>query len=408
MKTSNMKSLLDNLGKALKERHISNSQPLEPLSLMGGKLGMALFAAYYYEVGKKQEFLDFAVTTIEECFEHISNQEAVADTFCSGICGVAWVVNHFIQKGWIEEDESPLLQFDEYLEDVGIGYFQQGYYDYLHGGIGIALYWLERESGEEHLKTMLRLLEEQAIQDERGIHWQNMNLGLLYKDNVLKKEVNFSLSHGMTSIIYILTKVHEKGIEKELCEKLLRGVIQFIQHFPCETDEPAAFPSSLEIDEKGEYKKTNPSRLAWCYGDLGMSVVMMQTGLQLKDENILNFAKEIGLKTLQRKTMEDSQLRDAGFCHGVFGVAFCYEKMFEYSKAPQFLEAANHWFEIGNKYLTDENPIAQYHSLDSEDIPIEDTILSGSTGIGLVIMEKLGLLKKTEGIQHWDRVLLLS
>ncbi len=408
MEKSNLKLQLENLAKAFNQRYISKNLSLEPLSIMGGKLGLAVFAAYYYEVEKNQAFLDFAVSTIEECFEYISTQEIVSDTFASGASGVAWVVKHFMEKGWVEADEDTLLQFDDYLENVGLAYFQRGYYDYLHGGIGVALYWLERESGEKHLREMLHLFKEKAVQNEQGTHWINPNLGLWYRDNIVKNEVNFSLSHGMTSIIYILTKVHERGIEAELCEELLQGVIQFIQQYPSKEEDMSYFPSSLEIDDNGDYIQSSPSRLAWCYGDLGMSVVLMQAGLRLKDENILNLAKKVGQKTLQRKTMKDSLLKDGGFCHGIFGVAFCYDKLFEYSKAPEFLEAANHWFAIGEDYLNNQQALDQYYSPDNGEDEVDDSLLTGSMGIGLVLMDQLGLIRKTKDQRHWDRILLLS
>jgi len=409
MKTTEVEFILDDWAKIVKERYMSNAVELRPLGLMSGKLGLAFLAAYYAEWTKQEEYLDFASATIDECFEQISESEENLDTFCDGVAGVAWVVQHFMQKGWLEKEEETLLQFDEYLEDIGLHYFQKGYYDYLHGGVGVALYWLERDTGANYLKQVVHLLHQHAVEDQNGIYWLNVDLGLMYREQIVQKQINFSLSHGISSIIYLLTKIHAKGIETALCEKMILGAIRFIKNNPCDPKEACSFPSGLNVDEDGIYSMGHPSRLAWCYGDLGMSVILLQAGMHLDKPDVVDFAKEIALKTVERNTLENSDVKDAGMCHGIFGIALIYKKLFDYTNDNVFMEAYTHWGDLGKKYIQEENNLETYtfpNPLEKDSPP--DSLLTGTTGIAFCVFELLNAPSKTDNMPHWDQIFLLS
>ena len=408
-KLTEVEFILDDWAKIVKERYISNDATIPPLGLMSGKLGIAYLAAYYAEWKQQEEFLDFASTAIDKCIETISESEQNFDTFCDGVAGLAWVVQHFMQKGWLAKDEDTLLQFDDYLENVGLHFLQDGYYDYLHGGVGVALYWLERETGADYLKQVVYLLHKHAIEDSNGIYWINVDLGKFYQEQIVQKQINFSLSHGISSIIYLLTQIHARGIETELCEKMILGAIQFIRNHPCDPKEICSFPSSLNVDDEGNYSIGKPSRLAWCYGDLGMSVILLQAGMHLGNDDITSFAKEIALKTLKRKSLEASEVKDAGICHGIFGNALIYKKLFDYTNDNDFMEAYKHWFDLGKKYLKEENPLATYTFLNPQEKGNSpDSLLIGTTGIAFSVFELLNAPSKTKDVPHWDRIFLLS
>ncbi len=405
MNTAILELILNTSAETIRQKY--NDQA--PLSLMSGKLGIALFFAHYYELTKQDEYLNLAVEIIEQSFEYISGNDGHSDTFASGVSGLAWVVNHFMQKGWIEKDAEILEQFDDYLENIGSHYFSKGNYDYLHGGIGIMLYWLEREKGEKHLLSALNLLEEQALQNDKGIYWLSTNFRAKTQEELeaAGKEINFGLSHGMTSIIYFLSKIHKKGIHQDTCRRLIIGAVKFIRSHPSEKDAPCEYPCALNVSKTGDYTTGSPSRLAWCYGDLGMAIIFLQAGLQLQDTTLINYAKTLGLKTIHRKSYEKTLLRDAGICHGMFGVALIYKKLFKYSECSDFEGAANYWIEQGIQHLK-TNPIETYKSKHA-DTWVEDMgLLTGSAGIGMSILDMLHPeITQTDGT-NWDRILLLS
>jgi len=405
MSITALELILNTSAETVKQKYID----LYPLSLMSGKLGIALFFAHYYEWTKQDDYLNLAVEIIEQNFEYISGNNEHIDTFASGIGGLAWVVNYFMQRGWLADDADVLEQFDDYLENIGSYYFSKGNYDYLHGGIGIMLYWLERETGTEYLTTTLETLQKQALQNDKGIYWLSTNFTAKTQEELeaAGKEINFGLSHGMTSIVYLLSKIHQKGICQDICREMIVDTIQFIQNHPSEKDTPCECPSALNVSETGDYTIGLPSRLAWCYGDLGMAVVFLQAGLQLEDNALIEYATALGLKTINRKSFEETMLYDAGICHGTFGVALLYKKLFKCSACLEFEQAADYWLNEGIQHLK-TNPIQNYKSKYA-DKWIEDIgLLTGSAGIGMGILDMLHPeITQTDGT-NWDRILLLS
>lgn len=407
MNTSTFISTIDTTADTLLNYTLSEDTDSSLLSLMGGSPGIALFFAHYYELTGQQKYIDKAAEIIEESFEYISTQDDYLDTFAGGTAGLAWLVNHFMQKGWIKKDEAVLEQFDDYLETIGRHYFTQGSYDYLHGGIGIALYWLERETCTEYLREALQLLEKHVIRNEYGTSWLNQRAFYLKSTIPDYQEVNFSLSHGLVSIIHFLTMLHAKDIEPNKCQEMIMDTVKFIKNYPSEKNAISEFPGRITVDSDGNYNIGSPTRLAWCYGDLGMAVVFLQAGLQLEDTALIDYAKTLGLKTINRKSFEDTMLYDAGICHGIFGVALLYKKLFKYSACQEFEQAANYWLIEGIQHLK-TNPIETYKSKHA-DTWVEDMgLLTGSAGIGMSILDMLHPeITQTDGT-NWDRILLLS
>ena len=55
------------------------------------------------------------------------------------------------------------------------------------------------------------------------------------------------------------------------------------------------------------------SRLAWCYGDLGIGIILYQAAKTFNDVELENFALEVLLHTTTRKEIEQTQAFDAGY-----------------------------------------------------------------------------------------------
>ena len=85
-----------------------------PSALLSGNMGIGLFLFYYarftqseYYAEKAMEFLESAINNIDKNLNH---------AFCNGISGVCWGVDHLIANGFIDIDNSDILNsFDDYL-----------------------------------------------------------------------------------------------------------------------------------------------------------------------------------------------------------------------------------------------------------------------------------------------------
>ena len=114
-----------------------------------------------------------------------------------------------MEKNWIEKDEDIINEFDEHLKETGLLYLNEGNYDFLHGGLGIGLYWLDKKNGVEIISKFIDILYETRINCPLGIYWINTRVK---SEKDVVKEINFSLSHGMSSILVFLAKAYERGI----------------------------------------------------------------------------------------------------------------------------------------------------------------------------------------------------
>jgi len=118
-------------------------------SLLGGYTGVALFYAYYYQLTGNEEHLDKVHHIIEKCLQALS-EEPMNGSHCSGIAGVSWCIQHLGTMGFIEADDTDdtFADIDLLVADFMASELAEGRNDFLHHGLGTALYFLERLPAE--------------------------------------------------------------------------------------------------------------------------------------------------------------------------------------------------------------------------------------------------------------------
>ncbi len=375
----------------------------ENLGLMGGKVGTALFLFYYSKYKEDDTFSEMGMELIEEVFEKV-NDGFTYHTFAGGLAGIGWVVDHLFKTGFIEGDSNETLEdIDEYLHKAMILEIQNKQFDYLHAGIGLGIYFLSRlESGKskDYLVECVDELDKISIKEEGGgIKWRST------LEREKKSEgFNMSLSHGISSIIVFLSRVIAAGIHKDKAAALLEGAVTFLlQHEMDTTKYHSMFPSW--VAEKPEVS-IPPSRLAWCYGDLGNTLALWQAGKSMNKKEWQDKAVETILFNAKRLDVKEQSVRDAGLCHGSFGLAHIYNRMYQLTGKELCKTTARYWFDESLKFDTYEDGFAGYKSwrMDSLGGPVNDlAFLEGVSGMGLAL---ISFLSDTEPL--WDRALLMS
>ena len=142
-------------------------------------------------------------------------------------------------------------------------------FDYLHGALGFGIYFLSRiqknRKVENYLIELVNELEKESkIDIKNSLRWPPLKMTKDTKGVIS----NLSLSHGMASIIVFLSKVYNQNILKEKNYKLLDGAITYILSNHLDSSIfYSCFPSMIV-----ESEKSSNSRLAWCYGDLGIGM----------------------------------------------------------------------------------------------------------------------------------------
>ncbi|MGQ1910155.1 lanthionine synthetase C family protein [Marinifilum sp. RC60d5] len=366
--------------------------------LMGGKLGVALFFLYYAKLTDKQEPYDFGLELISKVFDDINNGFNF-HTHASGLAGIGTTLTILTEADLLDADLNEVLEgLDEYLYTLMIFEIQKGNYDFLHGAVGLGLYFIKRKTNDskKYLTEFIKELDKIATKDEEGIRW----LSVLDREKHTKGN-NLSLSHGLASIIVILSKIYKLGIEKEMSLELLEGSVKYLLNQQLDSLKfHSIFPSYVGADSP-----TN-SRLAWCYGDLGIGIALWVTGNYVGKDEWKNIAVEILLNTTDRAGIAQTGVVDAGLCHGAAGNAHIYNRMFKYTGITEFKKASDYWFSKTFEMSVHDDTLSGFKAFRTKEFggPCEELgFLEGIAGIGLSLISAISDVEPS-----WDECLLLS
>lgn len=402
------------LEKKLKEidQIIKSKQSEETqIGVLAGLSGISLFQFYYSKYLDIDDHADVGVEMLTECIDKI-NEGYSYPTFCTGIAGAGWVLDHLEQEEFMDADNDDLLpELDQYIHTFMVTDMNNGNYDFLHGAIGYAFYFLNRyrntksDELKEKYKTILLefidLLEGMSEKDgENKRKWES-ELSIETKE----RGYNLSLSHGMSSIVGILTKLHVHDDFKEKTETMLREAINYIMsHKSTEENPYSIFPSWVPLEEKEE-DEPGQSRLAWCYGDLGVAMRFWYASKTLGDKELGDEAVKFLKHSAKRIKQEDSLVRDAGVCHGSYGNAQMFYRMYKETGDQEFKDAFEFWIQDGIDRAIHEDGYAGYKQWKGaeKDWAPETSLLEGVAGIGLSIIDYLA-----DFDTNWDECLMIS
>jgi len=379
------------------------------IGVLSGLSGIALFQFYYSKYLDVDKHSDMGAEILTTCIDRINDGYSYP-TYCTGMAGMGWVLDHLKQEGFIDIDNDSLLQeTDKYLYSTMVLDMKNEKYDFLHGGIGYAFYFLNRyrntkskELKDKYKKIILEFiasLNDLSLKDgENNLKW----LSELNND-AKERAYNLSLAHGMSSIVGILTKLYQYDDFEANTRTMLIKSINYIMTFKNENEEAfCLFPSS--ISEKKEVN--NLSRLAWCYGDLGIGIKLWQASKVLNDKKLANEAINILKHAAKRTTPEKSLVRDAGICHGSFGNAQIFFRLYKDTREEVFKEATDFWIQEGIKMAIHKDGYAgykQWKGIHNIGWSNEIILLEGVAGIGLTIIDYLASFDS-----NWDECLLIS
>jgi len=384
---------------------IISSKIAQDIGLLTGIGGQILTCSELFLQNKiSQEWLTHLHNVLEQKLEN----EDFIFTHCSGLAGIGWLYEYLSQRKVIDYSTNTLLEeTDQCLENALNSFLWQRNYDFLHGGVGIALYFIKRvEKKKELISVLNHFLDDleriSTQQDDGTIKW----LSFLGEKSIPQHGYNISLSHGMASIVAILSKLYKiEGVDKVKTEKLLKGAVQYILAQEIDNEKYGSYFPSFAIESSPTIYK---SRLAWCYGDLGIASALYQAGKTLSENKWINKAIEVLLfATVHRKSLEDNSVWDAGLCHGTAGIGHIFYRMWWNTKLPEFKTAADYWFEQTLMMAKFTDGLAGFKTFNFEDgKPAWKNsmgLLEGVSGIGLALLTYYYEMEPA-----WDECLLLS
>ncbi|MBV9762785.1 MAG: lanthionine synthetase C family protein [Acidobacteriaceae bacterium] len=357
-------------------------------ALLYGYLGLVRQDPTWLE--RAAERLNLAIEDAEEL--------ASSHALFGGVTGLGWAIEHLSRYGADYNPDSNREIDLRLLRVLSQGEWR-GAYDLASGLVGMGVYFLERlptDHSEEGLRLILGHLEQAAEETEKGITWHTRP-GLLPPHQLTVHPAgyyNLGVAHGVPGVIFLLDRLEAHEIEPKRARVLLEGAVAWLISREAPPDAYSRFSPFLSSS------KLQASRLAWCYGDLGIAAVLLQTAGRTRHEGWISFAREL-IERCLCWPLNQAGVVDAPLCHGAVGVAHCFNRMYRLDGDDRCREAALRWIETA---LSMRKNGVRGGFVTMKGGPIVSlTFLDGLIGLAL------GLLSAVSSIEpSWDRLLLLS
>jgi hypothetical protein len=385
------------------------------LSLAGGLPGIALFFAYLHLVRPGEGYDDTAMALLERAIEGTA-ELAVGAGLYGGFAGVAWSLEHLTGRLFDAEGEDPGEEIATVLQGFLGSSPWYGDYDLIGGLVGFGAYALERlprPGGRECLEQIVARLRETSEARPEGLSWHTTSerTGPYQKDTYPEGHYNLGVAHGVPGVVGLLGEACVAGLPgpvEDEARRLLRAAFDWVLAQRLPAGAGAVFPYNVAPGIAPA-----ATRLAWCYGDIGVAATLLSAARNTADPAWEAEALAVARHAAARP-YEGSGVLDAGLCHGAAGVAHIFNRLHQATAEDPLsplAEAARTWFGhtlalrrpgmgIGGFQAwlpLSPDGIAELGWLD------DPGFLTGSAGIGLAL-----LAATTDIAPDWDRILLTA
>jgi hypothetical protein len=377
---------------------IVNYENNEFIALLGGYSGCLLFHYYYYRFTKKKEHLLVLQKKCKTILDDFINKPDIS--YCSGYSGICWLIRFLKNEDIIEiiDTKKYFFEIDNLIHQGLLYYLQQNNYDYLHGGLGMVYYFITQgnENGDSVLQEFLSALDSNKINVDGSVKWLS---NIYVKPYEKTLAYNLGMAHGMGSIIGLLLKLIECQKHDIFAKELLLKIILFYKNNKNPSTYRSVFSPWIipDNDEKIE------SRLAWCYGDLGISQILYKAGVLLNDVELTKLALNSLFKSSYRKNKILDNVDDACICHGTSGICHIYNRMYQQTNMSIFKDLAIYWLDETLKMGQKSEQFAGFQFMHTGNDILNFSLLNGLSGVGLSL---LSMIDSTE--PKWDECIMLS
>ena len=377
----------------LKEQ--SNHFPFDS-TLMGGSAGNLLFLS----AACKNGFLPPEI--LKEHLDYtIKNFSTLDHSFSVGTSGLYFVLTYMHDACLINDKQFARLDMSQ-IYDSSLQLYKSGNTDFMHGALGISfmlLYSMKsfKNHHSEYFNSVFKLLHENISNINNKKMFRDFNF---VTNEVNISKVNFGLAHGIPSILKFCLLCIQQHINTEDATYIARAIIAFLIKHANNDTHINYFPYCY--DE--ERRMNTYSRLAWCYGDMGVGYILYQASIVFEDIQLSKFALGVLKKTTYRTALENTQIIDPGLCHGAAGVAYIYHKLYISTGVDDFRKSHDYWTDSLGKMSIFEDGVGGFKKYnESTGVHIIDYgLLEGTAGIGL------SLLSYLTGDYSWDYCLMLN
>lgn len=273
-------------------------------------------------------------------------------------------------------------------------------YDLINGWVGWGVLALEcAGDGTALADRVLRNLEETARPAPfGGIGWFTPPEQLRYDQLEQAPEGywNFGVAHGSAGVIGLLARMVAYDVNAERARALLVPAVD-------------GLIASAGGGSFGRWWTTSAQRgraLAWCYGDLGIACAVLDAATVMQHAGW----RDVGVATARRTaalSLADSQVRDAGLCHGSIGAAHVFARLYQRTGDGELGAAARRWLGLTlEQRRTDPVagfPLWRVWRPEGPGWEANTSLLEGAAGVALALQAAID-----ERDPLWDRLLLVD
>lgn len=366
----------------------------------------------YLALAEPSDWRDRAIEYLNTAAERISSTRLRGHELYGGLAGVGWTVEHLstilggdVESGTDVEEEDPLEDIDKALIDGLKRSPPSAPYDLIQGVVGIGVYFLQRlprPAARQGIGLIVDLLERQAEPFCGGFTWHTPAEQLVDWQREVCPDgyYNLGVAHGVPGVIEFLGEVAGAGIEVKRTHSLLEGAVHWLlaQRRP---------PEAVSRYDAWFVPGREPAdcRLGWCYGDLGIGAVLHHTAENAGREDWLRSARDLLDRCLDWPP-DRTGIQDAALCHGAFGVAHVYNRVYQSDGNVRYKDAANSWYGRGLAMRQEGIGVGGFPAWSVDPHPgyvADASFLSGAAGVALALISAAAPLEP-----QWDRLLLLS
>lgn len=385
---SKIESKIDQIDVAIFSNY-NSFERINNSALFCGIPGILMLYAHLYQITGNIAFKNKALKIFDYLLQMIEAESTVTTTFCNGLAGLGWLFI-FLKNNNEAVDICSLLELDDFLDELDEALEQEvdkmlvaKNYDLLHGVLGIGLYFIKRQKHEIVERICEDLYHNCELRDGE-IKWKRFDK---YRAN--EYIYDLGLAHGNSGILYFLGKCYTNNIALKKCKTLIDGIFKFYLNNRQDLKiVESNFPASIIVN--GYSSGHNPplkSRLAWCYGDLGILHTLLLVSGWIGDQESRSLFEVLLEEVAMRRSASVTRLEDSHFCHGKAGVGYIFFSIYHMTQNPVFEEAAEFWL---NQVLDDgnnENGFAGYLFKMGDNLGWDDMmdILNGIGGVGLFL-----------------------
>jgi hypothetical protein len=307
------------------------------LSLSAGLSGFLLleFALYRRSPTTQRHVrLQLLFEHIAEVIEHVPQQPGL----WTGLMGPLYVFE-YIRRNAPDLLPAEAGEFVDAMDDDLLAATAQPahrlHYDLIMGLVGFGAYAImrsDRSAGARLYAAVEQALLTRATERGQGLTWITPSLFAGVGMRGAEDLVDFGVAHGVAGVIGLVAGAMRVGIHTARSAELLQKAIIDLRRFALPPEMASTFPNAST-------ERSSSSRLAWCYGDMGLGCALLLAAEALGDAEQRMFAEAVLRKRFSGPA-DNFMMFDSGLCHGHAGAWRMGERIGSRLLCPQVTQVA--------------------------------------------------------------------